>query len=321
MATATATASLQRVLQVAQELQDAELLIVPSTIIGQVMATRGLFRDALALFRQITDLMARWDDLTQWILTRAFLGLTEVAVGHWQEGEALAEQALARAVEIHNNTGQIYGHLFLAVIAVHTGDMRRVLLESQRTLQLAETSGDRLYCYFGHGYQALAHSRLGDHTAADESLTRQRAMAASLGGSLATADWFAAIEAEVALNAGRITAALALAEQAIELATASGGIYGEGLARRVHAQALCAAADPRRDVLDAQWAASIECFRRGGAELELARTYALWAEADPEHGGPRLIEALELYERFARPVEATRLRAMIASDGPNSPRH
>ena len=276
-AVAAATACFQRVLPVAQEFQDEELLVAPSTNIGKILVINGRFQDAIPLFRRVIEPLARWDDLTEWILTLVFLGLAEVALGRRQEGERLAQQALARAVETHNNTGQIYAHMFLAAIAVHTGDMRRVLIESQQTWKLADASGDRLYCYFSHGYQALAHSRLGDHAAAAENLTRQREMAASLGRNLVTADWFAAMEAEVAFNAGRFDAALALARAAIEEAVAMDGIYSEGFARRVCGQALAATGAPR-SAIDEQFAASVECFDRGGAALESARTHALWRE-------------------------------------------
>ena len=129
---------------------------------------------AIAAPAEVEDLGARaafavqpaLDDLQAGQAGAGLPGRAEVALGRRQEGERLAQQALARAVETHNNTGQIYAHMFLAAISVHTGDMRRVLLESQQTWQLADASGDRMYCYFSHGYQALAHSRLGDHAAA-----------------------------------------------------------------------------------------------------------------------------------------------------------
>lgn len=282
-ATAAANACFQRVLPVAQEFQDEELLVAPSTNIGKILVINGRFRDAIPLFRGVIEPLARWDDLTEWILTLVFLGLAEVALGRRQEGERLAQQALARAVETHNNTGQIYAHMFLAAISVHTGDMRRVLLESQQTWQLADASGDRMYCYFSHGYQALAHSRLGDHAAAAENLTRQREMAAILGRNLVTADWFAAMEAEVALNAGRFDAALALARAAIEEAAAMDGIYSEGFARRVYGQALAATGAPR-SAIDEQFAASVKCFDRGGAVLESARTHSWWGEVHAGRG-------------------------------------
>ena len=168
----------------------------------------------------------------------------------------------------------------MAVIAVHTGDMRRVLLESQQTRQLADASGDRMYCYFSYGYQVLAHSRLGEHAAAADNLTRQRDMAASLGRNLATADWFAAMEAEVALNAGRSDEALALAHAAIEDAVAVDGLYSEGFARRVCGQALAATGAPR-SAIDGQFASSVECFDRGGRPLSLRARMRCGARSMP----------------------------------------
>ncbi len=291
-------ACFERVLPVAQEFQDEELLVIPSATIGQAMVTSGLFGAAIPLFSRVLEPLARSRDVTQWILTCAFLGLAETAVGNWKEGQRIVHDALARAVDAGNNTGQIYGHMFLAVMAVHRGDWRRSLLESQKTVRLAEASGDRMYCYFSHGWQALAHSRLGDHPAAFESLARQRHLAASLGGSLVVADWFAAFGAEIALNAGQIDSALELSRAAIDHAIGIGGVFGEGLARRVCAQALFAVGDRQQAEIDEQFALSIERFEAGGAVLEVARTFALWSHADPDRAQAHWSRALEMCERL-----------------------
>ena len=312
---AAAMACFERVLPVAQELQDEELLVGPSTTIGMVMVTRGLFRDAIPLFRRVLEPLARGDDVTAWILASVFLGLAEAAVGRWQEGLRVAELALARAVATNNATGQTYGHTFLAVIAVHIGDMPRVLAESRQALLLAEASRNRMYCYFSYAYQALAHSRLGDHVAADECLARQHSLADSLGGNLVTGDWFAATESEIALNAGRVATALALARTAIGLAAAVGGVFSKGLAHRACAQAMLAAGDAPRADIDEQFAASIDHFTRGGAVLELARTYALWGHADPDGAGTRWSRALELYQGTQLEAEAAPLREALATRG------
>lgn len=58
--------------------------------------------------------------------------------------------------------------------------------------------------------------------------------------NLVVADWFAAFEAEIALNAGQVDTALTLARAAIDHARAVGSVFGEGFARRVCAQALLA---------------------------------------------------------------------------------
>jgi tetratricopeptide (TPR) repeat protein len=309
---AAAMACFERVLPVAQELQDEELLVAPSTMVGRAMVTRGLFNAAIPLFRRVLRPLERGGDVTEYILTALFLALAETAVGRWQEGAQIAGQALARAVETNNATARTYGHMFLAVMAMHTGDMPRVLMESRQALLLADSSGNRMYCYFSHGYLALAHSRLGEHAAAAEWLAQQHISAASLGGTLVTGDWFAAIEAEIALDAGDVVGALRLARAAIDLAGSIGGIYGGALARRVCGAALFAAGEAPRASIDEQFSASIELLEQGGATLELARTHARWGHADPDHAHERWSRALALYEAAQLEAEAAPLRAAIA---------
>jgi len=114
----------------------------------------------------------------------------------------------------------------------------------------------------------------------------------------------------VVLGAGQVEAALELARAAIVYAAAMGSIYGEGLARRACAQALSVLGDRQHEV-DEQFAASVDLFSRGGASLEMARTYALWGDSNAGHGVPRLSRALELYEGVGLGTAAERVRAMI----------
>jgi hypothetical protein len=62
-----------------------------------------------------------------------------------------------------------------------------------------------------------------------------KALRQSLGGRVTYSDWFAAMEAEMALKVGQVEQARALAEQAIGEAREVGGIFAEGLAHRVWA--------------------------------------------------------------------------------------
>ena len=131
----------------------------------------------------------------------------------------------------------------VAMMDLLGGNFPAMLEASRACLQAAEACGDQVYVYLGQGFRAWAESRLGDQATAQASLVSLRAVGRSLGGRLSYSDWFAAMEAEIALNAGRVAEACALAEQAVTHARAVGGIFAEGLAQRVWGQALARTRD------------------------------------------------------------------------------
>jgi tetratricopeptide (TPR) repeat protein len=108
-------------------------------------------------------------------------------------------------------------------------------------------------------------------------MAQQRTVAQSLGGGrLNIDDWFAAIKSEIALNAGRIEEALALAEEAVAYAQSIDGKYAQGLAQRIWGQALAALTPARWEEVEAHMAASLQAFEAGEVLPEIARTHRAW---------------------------------------------
>jgi hypothetical protein len=169
-----------------------------------------------------------------------------------------------------------------------------------------------------YGFQAWAESRLGLVDAAIQTFAKWEDLVASLGGRLIIADWFAAANAEITLAAGRVEEAQALAQQAVTLAKSVNGLFGEGEAERVWAQALAACEPERWDDVEAHLSASVRALEAGDARLEAARTQAVWGRllanrravaAAREH----LTLAAAQFERTALTAELARTREIIES--------
>jgi hypothetical protein len=169
------------------------------------------------------------------------------------------------------------------------GDKRQALEESRAIVSVGEQSGDQLAVYLGYGLQAWAEIRLDHHEEALACMTQQQAMAGSLGKErLIVDDIFASIKAEIALKAGHIEEALALAEEAVAYAQTVDGKFAEGLAHRVWGQALVALSPPHWDAARSHMAASLHAFEAGDLLLEVARTHQEWALLCRDHPGPPL---------------------------------
>ena len=150
---------------------------------------------------------------------------------------------------------------------------------------------------------ALASSRLGDHTSAAETMAQARALDQQLPEGRAFTDWYAAAEAEIALNAGRIAEAIALAEHAVTCAQTLGGIYAQGLAQRVWGIALA-----RQDAwgqAEAHFAASLLALETGEAQIEFARTLVARGNVFRARGDQSA--AREQYARAAAQFQAAGL--------------
>ena len=110
-------------------------------------------------------------------------------------------------------------------------------------MEAAGQSGDRVYVYVAHVPSlGLVSRRAVRRRGILCGLAQARAH--ELGEQLVNADMFAAVNAEIALGAGRVQEAIDLAAHAVAITQEMGGIFCEGLARRVWGQALAALAPP-----------------------------------------------------------------------------
>jgi class 3 adenylate cyclase/tetratricopeptide (TPR) repeat protein len=302
----------QQVLPVAQESGDAELLALPSSAIGQAMGMQGHLGQAEALLGQAIPLLEQTGNWSEWIRATGFHGLAVTEMGDCAAGVYEVQRALARAREMNALSEIALISLLLCDAYLLSGDLPRVIETARQIVEIAEQSGDRLFVYLAHGYRGWAEGRAGQFEAAAASMARSQAVAKKLGGPLMLADHFTTANAEIALGAGRIEEALALAEQAVSIAQKTGNIGAEGVARRVWGQALAALSEaegPRWDEAEAQLAESLRLLELGQDRLDTARTHVAWGTVCRDQGD--LAAAREHWEQAAAQWEASGLTSEL----------
>ncbi len=315
---ARAVERFQQVLESARDLGDDELLATPATLVGRVMLLRGRFGEARRLLAQAIPLLDKLGDWYEWTATVGFYGMALTACGEHHQGVEHGERALARALESGNPTAVALSHIFLAYSHHFAGDVPHMRHEALAALEAAERSGERLYLYLALAFRGWVESCQGDHAAAWASIDRAQAIYDSLGGQLLFADGFAAIRADVALNAGRLEEAAALAEEAVAVGRAFGGLLGEGIARRVWGQTLAALDPPRWTEAEVHLAAGLQACEIGDARLEAAWTHLAWgrlahARGDPATAREHLEHAAAQFEASALPDALAQARAALAT--------
>lgn len=180
-------------------------------------------------------------------------------------------------------------------------------------VECARQAGDKMteYVmteYVGLGFKAWSEVRAGRPSLARETMDRYEALAQTLGQRLVVADWFAAARAEIALALGQTSEPCRLAEEAVEMATAMGGVFAEGFARRTWARAVAARGRPAEEV-DTHLQGSLDAFESGGVRPEIARTHVAWAELLRARGEARA--AVEHLDAAARIFDDIGLQAEL----------
>ena len=294
---------LMRVLAEARDFDDEELLTFPSAVIGRMMIVQGQFGAASVLLKQAIAPLEKTESWEEWISTMGNLGIAHAARGEYGTGIELGERAVARALETRNSIGASEAYICLGLIHFMGGDMPKMRQAANSCIQTAQKSKSQIYLHPALMEHALASSRLGDHTSAAETMAQARALDQQLPEGRAFTDWYAAAEAEIALNAGRIAEAIALAEHAVTCAQTLGGIYAQGLAQRVWGIALA-----RQDAwgqAEAHFAASLLALETGEAQIEFARTLVARGNVFRARGDQNA--AREQYARAAAQFQAAGL--------------
>jgi tetratricopeptide (TPR) repeat protein len=228
----------QRVLPVARELGDQELLTLSSLVIGMVELAHGQIAKARATW---TPLLAVDEQLfgatldTGRCLSYPILALA--ASGRF----ATATAALQRAPKWARQTQQpalLGGVLVIEGFSyLLAADWSEAIRASQETLAWAKLSGQVLQTYSGLDTLAWAQSHSGLHAQALKTRAEAAELRRTLGRTLID-DWFEAAEAEILLNAGRTEEALEKAQQVAALAQQGKLLFAAAVAERVWGSAL-----------------------------------------------------------------------------------
>ncbi len=289
----------QSMLAEAQEVGDEELIAISSSVTSRILVHQGYFIQARPFLVQAITALERAANWTEYIDTIGYLGIVLAGRGEYRVGV----EEVQRALKEHGLTADALCHCQLAMMYILGGETQRALEESRAIVSVGEQAGDRFAVYIGHGMRAWVETRLGHHEQALAHMVQQQAAAASLGEErLIIEDTFAAVRAEIALNAGRIEEALALAEEAVAYAQTMDGKFAEGLAQRTQALALVAFSPPRWEAARVHMAASLQAFETGAILLEMARTHQEWARLCRVHHN--LLEARIHMEQAAAKFEA-----------------
>lgn len=294
-----------RVLLIAQELGDPELVALATNNIARIWVWEGEFGRALPLLQQTLSELEQRQNWTEWILTGSLIGVALAGRGDYAAGVEEEERVLARAKDLHHLNGTAIAYGTLAIIHMQGGAIEPSLEASRAAAQAGVASGNEVSIFNASVTQAWAESRLGEHQAARESVTQAEAIAYKLGGHLFFDDWLAAIKVELALNAGRIEEALTRAEQATDFVRSVGGKFAEGTVQRAWGGALAALDPPQMDEAEAHLSRSLELFDSGGAVLEAARTHVAWGRVLMARGNAGA--AREHFEKAAAQFQASGL--------------
>ena len=295
----------QQVLEVAEELDDAELLALPSLTIGAVMLVQGHLDKAKSLLSKAIPASAQMGRWPEWARAVGFHGIALSMSGDCAAGVAEVQRALARMREISSLRGIAMSNVHLSVVYIYAGDLLHAIEAGRKGVEAGEQSKERILVCVGNAWRGWAEGRAGDFEAAAASMARSQAVIQEPGGQVIGADWIAAINAEIALGMGCFEDALALTERAIGIAQKMGGIFAEGLARQVRGQALAAVNPPRWDEAEAQLTESLRLLESGQQRVEAARTHVAWGTVCRDRGD--LAATREHWEQAAVQFEASDL--------------
>lgn len=279
-------------------LDDGLLLATFAAQLGISLMAQGYLNDAQPYLVRAVTLSEETTDRWEWYGALGALGTALAMCGQVEEGLAEVQRALARVEASQHGFGIAQTRLLLLSACLEQEDARQLLVESERAMEAATRSDMALHASLALGLMALAQSRLGQTRDALETMAASQTLGAQVGSQHMMTDWLAAVNAEIAYNAGKQEDAMRLAEQAVALARVCDGIFAEGWAQRVWGQAGARAADGRyNDEVDGHLARSLELFERGGAVIEVARTHVAWGRVLQARGEAE--DAREHFEKAA----------------------
>jgi len=290
-----------KVIPIAQGLQNEHVLSMATGLIGRSLATQGHFQKAASLMMEVQSSLeqsASWHD---WIWNTEFLSSCLAIQGKVNEAFAFSKKGLVKAEEINYLMAISMAHSHLALVYRAANKPDAMLEHSIQATKIAEQSGDRLFVYIGYGLQAWASLMQGNMDLANKLIRTSLETGKNISDHLVRLDWFTAVESEIAFASNNVQNAIKLAEKVIKIAQPMGGIFSQGMAHRVWGQCVAILSPHSWDQVESHMNSALHFFQTGNAIVEMARTHVIFGnlfKTFGELGSARIqyLEAESLYK-------------------------
>jgi len=223
----------RRVLPVAHEFKDQELILVPSVFLGMILSVQGQVAKATALLEPALAPMEQlFGKDMDTLRAHLYLSIVMGMAGRQRTASDLIEHVRPWVAEIQQAVYTGMFHMLSGFAMLMAGDWPAAIAFTERSIALGSETNEPLMQYLSWDTNAAAHNQLGEAEAALAGRARALDIRRSHGGGLLK-DWFDVVEAESYLKAGRVAEAI---EQANKVALASrptGNMVSLAVAARV----------------------------------------------------------------------------------------
>ncbi len=273
----------RRVLPVAQEFNDQELVAVSSVFLGFMFLQHGQMAKSISLLQPIIEPMERLfgKDLDT-LRARMFLAAALGASGRHKSALLLVEHVKPWVAEIQQ---AVYSGLFWMLFGYGmalAGDWPKALQAAEHALVLGKESREPIIQYLSWDVIAWSHSQLGNHQEALANRARSVEVRLSINGGMGK-DWFEAAEAEIYFKAGKFEAALQQAKKVASSSQPAKLMLSLCLAKRIWGAALARLGGDPLEV-DTHYSDSLATATETGMVVNAIWTELSWGQACKERG-------------------------------------
>jgi len=268
----------KKVLPVAQQGADPELLVIPTGAIGQALVVQGHLTKGSAMLEQAIQMFEKATRWPEWIQAKSFYGAAIAGTGDWEKGLSECQYALAKSNEFKSFTGIGVSQNCIGYAYLFGGELRLAMEAAKKAVEASKQSRDLIHKYVGYALWAWSAGRYGQLDIALDRMKRSQEVAQQLGGKVIMGDVSLAARAEIAYLKEDWNNAIELAKQTLEVAQMTGAVWSAGVAYRVWGQALVNLNPKGWDEAEKLFAESISALESGQNRLEAARTRLAWGK-------------------------------------------
>ncbi|MFO0580116.1 MAG: protein kinase [Polyangia bacterium] len=280
---ARAEGLLRRLLPVAHEFEDQELVAISSVFLGQNLLIQGHPNKGRAILEPVVGSMERLlgkDIETQ----RAYLYLGNVLSqsGRCVDGLRVVDHVRPWGQDIQQPGYRAVFYWLTGTLLFCAGDWPAAIEACMNAVQFGEESKDVFIQYIAWDFLAYSKLRMGDLISAQQHRHKARQLRRSGAGG-AMQDVFEVLDTEILLNTGQAQAAADLAERLVHSTRATNSMTAHVYAERSLAYALARLSAPP-SLVDAHLRAGFDSAEDVGHHCEATRILISWGQLCSERG-------------------------------------